>query len=422
MQWNRFLVVVTVVLFAVSVGAAPVSALQQEEGDDDGGDTIINIDIDAIVEVIQDLIDEVEQLGSDLGDIIVEAGVILLVKPFQFLARSLSDVFTHAMVAYPDVRQEDVLDVHALVFQLSLLLAVPVFIWIGFQHITGQADGIRPTVELLVVIVAGGLSPWLLHYPVQLSHLAAIALRPEQVSVVGNVSIAVTTALIIWFKAVLLLALVILYVVRSFYLLWYVAAAPLIFLLTYFRPTRKYMSSLTGLFIGFLLIAPMDLIAYRLVLALLDMQGSSPISDYIWGLGGYFVMLALPYQILSSSSSLVLPAMMFARESAGRVEDRVKPRVREQYEQFREGPGLRELGQRKKNRFLSEGPERVTLNHRSKEEVELESDNSRLKEYGDRVKSRFRNDQPSVEVEDDWHQDSSGDWSKESRLKEDGDD
>jgi hypothetical protein len=394
-------------LIGAAVAPAPVAA------DQNGDNTVINLD--EVVTGISNLADEVGSLTDNLGDIIVQAGVTLLVKPFQEIIQVLSDVFTYAMVAYPDVKHPDVIELHRFIFQLSLLLAVPVFIWIGFQHMTGRIDGIRPTVELLAVLIAGGLAPQLLYYPVELSRLLAIALRPEQVSIIGGLSATLTTAVIIWLKAIVLLALVILYTIRSFYLLWYVAAAPIIFLLTYFRPTRKYMSSLTGLFIGFLLIAPMDLIAYRLVLALLDMQGPSPVPQYIWGLGGYFVMLALPYQILTSSSSLVLPAMIFASESADRIGDRVKPKIRDQYSDWKEN-GMQRAA-RTKNRFLEESPEQVRLIHHSKDEVELEPTTSRVRQAGNRLKRRIRNDQPKVSVEENWRQDENGDWSKESELK-----
>ncbi len=411
---RRILVLAAVVLVGLLLATAPVLADDEEDDDDDDGDTIINIDIDAIVEVIEELIDEVEELPNKLDDIIIEAGLTLLVKPFQYLAQKISDTLTYIIVFYPNVKHQDVLDVHRLVFQLSLLLAVPVFIWTGFQHITGRKDGIRPTVELLVIITAGGLAPWLLHYPVELSHLTAEALRPEQVSIIGTLSVGVTTAVVIWLKAIILLTLVILFVVRSFYLMWYTAAAPVIFLLTYFKPTRRYMSSLTGLFIGFLLIGPLDLIAYQLVLALVDMQGTNPVPQYIFGLGGYFVMLAIPFQILSSSSSLVLPAMVFARDAAERTGKQVKPVIQEQYRDWKENGQKRAV--RAKNRFMEREQVKVELEQRSKEEVELQESSSRVQKFSNRMKNRVRNTEPEVDVEESWHQDEYGDWQKENKL------
>jgi hypothetical protein len=317
-------------------------------------------------------------------------------------------------VSYPDVKHGDVLDVHQLVLQLSLLLAVPVFMWIGFQHITGRADGVRPTIELLGVIVAGGIAPWLLHYPVRLSHLAAIALRPEEAAIIGSLSVSLTTAVVIWLQAIILLALVILFVVQSFYLLFYTASAPLIFLLTYFRPTRRFVSPLSGLFIGFLLIAPFTLIAYQLVLALMDMQGGSPAPQYIWGLGGYFVMLALPYVILSSSTSLVFPAMLFAKSAAGKAGSQVKPVVQDRVQTVKDS-GVQRV-RRARNRFLQDKPQQVTVEHRSKNEVELRDDTSRVRRAGNQVRNRLRNDQPDVSVEETWHQDELGDWSTDTEL------
>ncbi|AZH26686.1 hypothetical protein [Haloplanus aerogenes] len=411
---RRTLFILGVTMFLALAAATPAAA--QEEDEEDEGPVI---DLSALTDAIEDLVDEVEQLGDDLGDIIVEAGLTLLVEPFHALVQTISETLSYVMVSYPDVKHQDVLDVHHTVFQLTLLLAVPVLIWIGFQHITGRADGIRPTVELLAVVAAGGVSPWLLYYPVELSRLAAAALRPGPVSTMSGLSVTLTTAVVIWIQAAVLLALVILFIVQSFYLLFYVAASPLIFLLTYFQPTRKFASPLTGLFIGFLLIGPMDLIAYQLVLALLDMQGQNALPQYIWGLGGYFVMLALPFQILSSSSSLVLPALLFSRNAAGKAGDRVKPKVREQYQNFRE-KGTQRINQAR-NRFAEKKPDQVRLQHRSNNEVEMHQTGGRLHRAKRKVKDRIRQDETKVDVEENWHQDQNGDWTKETELRGRGD-
>jgi hypothetical protein len=401
------------VLLSLTVVASPVAAANAAEEEEDSGS---GVDISGIVNAIDDLIDVIEDLAGDLGDIIVEAGLTLLVKPFQELARILSDAFTHVIVSYPDVTHQDVLEVHQKVFQLTLLLAVPALIWIGFQHLTGRKDGIRPTVELLTIVVAGGVSPWLLYYPVELSRLVAIALRPEQTSVMSSLSVALTTAVVIWIQAAVLLALVILFIIQSFYLLFYVAASPLIFLLTYFRPTRKFASPLTGLFIGFLLIGPLDLIAFQLVLALLDMQGQNALPQYIWGLGGYFVMLALPFQILSSSSSLVLPALLFSKNAAGKAGDRVKPKVREQYQNVRDR-GVQRINEAR-NRFAEEKPTRIQLEQRSDTEVEMQPTSGRIRNATRKAKRRLRQDESEVEVGENWHQDENGEWSKEAEFRE----
>jgi hypothetical protein len=401
------------VLLSFTFVASPVAAANAAEEEEDSDPVV---DISGIVDAIDDLIDVIEDLAGDLGDIIVEAGLTLLVKPFQELARILSDAFTHVIVSYPDVKHQDVLDVHQTVFQLTLLLAVPALIWIGFQHLTGRKDGIRPTVELLAVVALGGVSPWLLYYPVELSRLVAIALRPEQTSVMSSLSVALTTAVVIWIQAAVLLALVILFIIQSFYLLFYVAASPLIFLLTYFQPTRKFASPLTGLFIGFLLIGPLDLIAYQLVLALLDMQGQNALPQYIWGLGGYFVMLALPFQILSSSSSLILPALLFSKSAAGKAGDRVKPKVREQYRNIRDR-GVQRISEAR-NRFLEEKPTQVKLKHRSEDEVEMVPTDGRIRRATRKAKRRLREDESNVVVEENWHQHENGEWSKEAELRE----
>lgn len=362
---KRVLTVLALLVIVLSLIVVPAAADEHEEEEDD--DSGITISFDKVVDAIQDLINEFTEFTGSLDDLLIDVGLTLLVKPFQLLAEALSDVLTYMMVSYPDVRHPDVVDLHWLVYQLTLLLAIPAFIWIGFQHMTGRADGIRPTAHLLFILVVGGLAPWLLYYPVELSRLASVALQPESPPVMGTVNLALMTAVVIWLKAIVLLFLALLYVVRDFFLMWFTVSAPLIFLLSYFRPTRQHMSPLIGLFIGFLLIAPLDLIAYRLVLALVDMNAASPVPHYIWGLGGYFVLLALPYVILSAGSSMMLPALTVAQAGASRAGNKVRPIVREKVETrakdwMRDKPTPREIGGqargRVRNRFLSsEEPE-----------------------------------------------------------------
>lgn len=363
---TRSMIVVCVcVLLAVSM-VAPAAAQEDEEDDDDGGDTIINIDLDEVVDEIEDLIDRFDNFVGNLDDLLIEVGLTLLVKPFQILVNTISDMLTHVMVTYPDIKQDEVLRLHHLIFQLTLLLAVPVFMWIGFQHMTGRADGLRPTLKLLGLLVAGGLAPWLLWYPLEISRLVSVALRPEQPQIIGTLNVTLTTAVVIWIEAFVLLSMVLVFIVRNFFLMWFTVTAPLIFLLLFFRPTRGQVSEFIGWFTGFLLIAPFDLIAYRLVLAMMNVDSVSSVIGLIYALGGYLVMLALPLVILSSASSMMLPAFMVVRSGAGRVGQRVKPEIRGRasskiedwkasYERRGYGERLKNAGQRVKakteNRF-----------------------------------------------------------------------
>lgn len=339
--------------------SAPAIADEHEDEEEDDGPII---SLDGVRDAIDDLVGDFSDFVDNLEDTLVSAGLTLFVKPFQLLAQLLSDILTHVIVSYPDVRHPEVLDLHWLIYQLTLLLSVPGFIWIGFRHMTNRADGIRPTVHLLGLLVAGGVAPWLLHYPVKASELTTVAIQSETVPVMGMLNLSLMTAVVIWFKAIILLVLVLVYVVRDFYLMFFTVSAPLIFLLLYFRPTRDHVAPLLGLFIGFLLIGPLDMIAYRLVLALLDMNAGSPVPHYIWGLGGYCVMLALPYVILSSGTSMTLPAASVAKSAAAKTGAQVKPVVRQQVSKTWENRAPQNIRNRVNNRF---GQDREQKNRES---------------------------------------------------------
>jgi hypothetical protein len=397
-------------LLTASTAASATRVAADDHGED--SETLFGI-----LDGIQELVDGFAEFTGNLDDILVEAGLTLFVKPFQLLAQTLSDTVTYLLVSYPNVTQPGVLEVHWTVYQITLLLAVPAFIWVGFRHMTNRVDGLRPTVRLLGLLVAGGLAPWLLHYPVRLSQLTTAALQPGQASIVGTLNVALLTAVVIWLKAAVLLIFAILYLLRDFYLLFYTVSFPLVLLLGFFKPTQKHAGQLTDLFIGFLLIAPLDMIAYRLVLVLLSVDTGSPLPNYITGVAGYFALLAIPYVVLSSGTSITLPALMAAKSGATRVGDRVKPVIREkarqQYTDWKQkGNKLsRQAQDRFHNRFRYDTVD-VKTQEQAGGEIELQPKPS-LRNATGKLHSRFTDyDEPvDVEIEDEW-------WKPEAEIKE----
>lgn len=406
------------ILLLLSTVIVPgVVIAEQIESEEDQG---ASISFSGVTDAVHDLIDDFSSFTDDLDEILIDVGLTLLVLPFKLLAESIEVLLTYLFVSYPDVRHPDVISVHNLVYRLTLLLAVPALIWLGFEHILGRRDGIRPTIKLISILVIGGLAPWLLFYPIEISRLTSLALLSESTPIIGTLNIALMTAVVIWLKAIILVTLALLFIIRDFYLLFYTAAFPLIILLTYFRPTRQHMAPLTGLFIGCLLIAPFNLIAYQLVIALVDINAASPVPHYLLGIGGYFVLLALPYIILSNGISMALPAMMVTQAGSERVSNHVKS-WREQ------NPNLKRQARQRidravPNRFRNDTVD-VNLNHRSPNEVELQYQRT-IGNTAGRLHGRFLDeDQVRVEVkqEDDWWQDYGfkPDWvDDEAELKE----
>jgi len=344
-RWRRHLLTITVVAVAV-VSSEPVTAQEDSSGGGGGGPVI---DLSGVIDAITDLPGEI----ADASKTVLKE---LLYDPFTAFMQAVADLVVTWIVWLPDPRTPAVYDIHADVFAVSLLLTGVTFTAIGFMYMGYEPFGIpfervQPLIpRLLLAIGFGSVAPWALSYPVRISEALAQGLAVEEMALSGMLMLTIEIVLVAAVQAILLVGLIAILVVQKVFVLFGVAAAPLIAVLWAlpFQYTRNIANQLIGAWWGFVLLPPFMVIALRLTVALLSLDGFTG-PEWIAGIGGILLLLGLPYLVVSSAMTAVTPATAAGSAAAGTV----KTKVRKQYRRSTETP-QHNTPYRRENRFNRE--------------------------------------------------------------------
>lgn len=232
-------------------------------------------------------------LDIDIVDSIQEA----IYAPFQALTDALIDSLTYVFTSYPTVNPNDaVQELHRLALVTTFALATLTVIVAGILFQIGPILGVSyQQVRLLlprvlIALIFGTVSPFLLQYAVELAEALTIAFKPTSPDFWSTIRFTGGLAVISIINALLLLAVAALFIVRDFYILFAAAASPLIALGWAMPYSRQYATSLIGTFWGFLLIGPLDMIVFRLILELLKTPGNQT-PEWLTALGGFVMLL-----------------------------------------------------------------------------------------------------------------------------------
>lgn len=312
------------VVLLLAGAAAPAAADHDEEGHDEEDSTIINIDLDSVADAIGELADEITDFTGDFSEIAADILFGVFYQPFLDLLRAAAYMVIALMAWLPDTTMEEVVDIHRDVFLISTLFYSAGFSWIGLAYIGYDPVGIpyervRPLIpKLLGALIFSAFAPWLLKFPVDLAEMTAAALAPTDPSTTGLLMLSGELILVSVVEAFILLGLIAVFWIQKIYILFAATTAPLIALMWAlpFRYTQATAERLIGAFWGFLLIGPLDVIVFRLTVALLSLEGFD-VAPWTVGLGGTFLMLGLPLMVLSSGIGAVAPALAVSRRTAG---------------------------------------------------------------------------------------------------------
>lgn len=265
--------------------ATETATIEVTESDDDGG--LFDVDL---VEKIQEAV----------------------FAPFDALASAIIDVLTSVFASYPTVHPNDaVQEVYRLAlittFALSTLTVIVAGILFQIGPIFGvsyqQVRMILPRV--LLALVFGTVSPFLLQYAVAFAEALTLAFKPDDPEFWSTIRLTGGLAVVSIINALLLVAVAALFIVRDFYILFAAAASPLIALGWALPYIRQYANSLIGTFWGFLLIGPLDMIVFRLITAMLKTPGTET-PEWLTALGGFVMLLYLPFIVLSSGQGMAI--------------------------------------------------------------------------------------------------------------------
>jgi len=277
-------------------------------------------------------------LDVDLVGSITEA----IFYPFKKLAEELVGLLTHLFASYPQVQPNpDVQELHRIslivTFALSTLTVIVTGVLFQIGPVFGvsyqQARMILPRV--LVALVFATVSPYLLQYAVDLAEALTLAFQPSDPGFLGTIQLTGGLVVIALLDAFLLAAVAAIFVVRDVYILFAVAASPLIALGWALPYSRRFANSFIGLFWAFLLIGPLDMIVFRLILSLLQPNGVE-LPHWLLAMGGFAMLLGVPYMVLSTGQAMAGALVgMFAGASTDHLPDRRSNRDRDQLENHR---------------------------------------------------------------------------------------
>ena len=300
---------------ALQVGI-DMAAAQATEEDEEDEEPTIEIDFDGIEDAIDDLADDFDDLSDgfeefadnwteDLADVLKQ----VIFEPFAELAKVLVDTLTYVMTSYPQVQgNSDVTSLNNLSFQIAVAAGGLVLAAAGILTMTGPVFGIgyaqvRTLFPRIVVALAfGAVSPQLLQYAVDLSEAATYAFQPANPSFLASIRLTGEIALVGVLNSMLLLGLVMVFIIRDFYIMFAVAVAPLLALGWSFPGAKKYADSMIGTFWAALLIGPIDMVLFRFTLSLIETDGGQA-PEWLLAAGGILMMIWMPYQIYGASQA-----------------------------------------------------------------------------------------------------------------------
>lgn len=324
MRTSRLVLVVLLIVGLIAGAATPVTASHDEEDDhDDEESTVINIDLGSVADAVRDLADDLNDFTGDFSEITTDILFTVFFQPFLDLLRAAANMVVGLMVWLPDTTMEEVVNIHRDVFLISTLLSSAGFTWIGLVYMGYDPVGIpyervRPLIpKLLGALVFGAVAPWALKYPVDLVEMTAAALAPTDPSTSGLLMLSGELIIVSVVEAFIVLALLVVFWVQKIFILFAAATAPLIALMwaVPFRHIRTQADRLIGAFWGFLLIGPLDVIVFRLTVSLLSLEGFDA-ATWTVGLGGTFLMLGIPFLVVSTGMSAAAPALATTRKTA----------------------------------------------------------------------------------------------------------
>lgn len=305
-------------LLLATVVVAPVAA--QTGGDDtesEDGDTVVNIDLDEVVDAVNNLIDELQEFTGSWEDSLREILVAAFFRPFQLIAQQLLEIISILLLNTPSVHPNPAVeDVHRQVLIVTYLLSGLAFTAIGLLYIIGPVLGIsyqqaRQTIpRLILALIFSTVSLPILQLGVELSDALIIAFAPEQltISLTELAGLSVTLVLVWVVQATLLLALAVLFIIRNVYILFVAAISPLLLLMWSLPKAKRYADTFIAGWFAALLIAPLDMLVLRFSLAMMRGAGSTPIqsiSNWVIGVGALTLLLLVPYQLWTASQTAV---------------------------------------------------------------------------------------------------------------------
>jgi hypothetical protein len=220
------------------------------------------------------------------------------------ISREIIQALTYLIAEYPDTHpNEHVAGLHKLSLGLTVILSGLTLLVIGLHYESnfvigniGPNQAARLFPKLLAALAVGAVAPHLIQYLLELFGLLTVIFPPAP-GVVGAVRITGSLFLVALFQAIGLIAVGVFFVVRNVYIMFFAAFAPIIFLMAATPYLRGFAGMLTGAFLGFIIVGPVEMALFNLTVSFLDTGLWIP--HWIATLGGIALLMVVPYAFVT---------------------------------------------------------------------------------------------------------------------------
>ena len=336
MTSHRYTRTIAAALLAVLIATTPAQA----DHEDDGPTVDINIDIDAIVDAIQQLIGDFQQFTDQWDQTLISVLKAVLFEPFRLLAQQLLNYTTLVLTTTPQIHPNTAVEqIHQLTLTTAIALTGVILTWAGLLHITGPLLGIsyqevrQILPRTILALALASISLPLLQLLIDLTNALVHAFRPTQLTASITQLAGLSTGLVLaWVaESIVLLAVVAIFIIRDVYILFFAAASPLFLIMWSVPRIRRYADTFIGGFFAALLIAPLDVLALRFCLALLNGSGNTGVqnlSNWMIGVASFTLLLIIPYQVWTASQSAVGTARKITSGTKQKMKTNTKKQIR----------------------------------------------------------------------------------------------
>lgn len=268
-----------------------------------------------IAEALANLIETIEEFTDDWDHTLQEVLTAVLFHPFRFLAQQLIEQAAILLTNTPTIHPNSAVEqIHQQVLLVTYLLSGLAFTTAGILHMIGPILGIsysqvrKILPRVILALVFGTVSLPLLQYAIDLTDALTQAFAPSQLTITFHQMVGLQSGLVLVYliNSILLLALLAIFVMRALYIMFGAAISPLLALMWSIPRVKPYADTFIGGWFSALLIAPLDMLAFKFIMELLNPSFTTPlqdISNWLLGIAGFLLLLFIPYQVWSASQA-----------------------------------------------------------------------------------------------------------------------
>ena len=312
------------------LGLLLASGTASAQENDESGSVI---DLGPLIDAVKELIEAFESFTGDWDQTLTEVLLDVLFHPFRSLGEVLLNVVAKLLTTTPKVYPNPAVEeVHSQVLVLVILLSTLAFMAAGLLYMIGPVLGVTYSQvrlilpRILIALAFSFISLPLLQLSVEFTDALVYAFTPQLFEQSFTEMIGLSTGLVLaWvIQSFLLVALAAVMIIRMVYIMFIAAISPLLALVWSLPRIRRYADTFIAGYFAALMIAPLNLLALRFSLALMDGNGTTVLqsaSNWILGIASLTLLLLIPYQVWGASQTIVGKATKTASKTVNKTRN-----------------------------------------------------------------------------------------------------